>query len=335
MISLRRSVRPVAGYVTWLAIAALSWWALKTAPLGRMWAEVRGIHPAAILALAVLNLLILWLFGVRWWLVLRAGERRISSLKLAVYRLAAFGISYFTPGTQFGGEPLQIYLLNRRDGVPTAEAIASVGVDKLVELMVNFAFLVIGVAAMVKLGFFAGAVGNGALAGAALLAAMPMVYGAALCFGVAPAGWASGLLGRLVRHDAMARLALHVGDAEGQVTALCRRKPWGMAAVLAFAGGLWLLLVGEYRLMTWALGLRMSLAQVVAALATARLAFLFPLPGGLGALEAGQVLAMKVLGFDPAMGLSISLLIRARDVTFGLAGLWLGKSLAGDQRTSE
>jgi len=267
--------------------------------------------------------------------VLRAGERRISSLKLAVYRLETFGICYFTPRTQFGGEPLQIYLLNRRDGVPTAEAIASVGVDKLVELMVNFAFLVIGVAAMVKLGFFAGAVGNGALAGAALLAAMPMVYGAALCLGVAPAGWASGLLGRLVRHDAMARLALHVEDAEGQVTALCRRKPWAMAVVLAFAGGLWLLLVGEYRLMTWALGVRMSLAQVVAALAAARLAFLFPLPGGLGALEAGQVLAMKALGFDPAMGLSISLLIRARDVTFGLAGLWLGKFLAGNQRISE
>ena len=60
-----------------------------------------------------------------------------------------------------------------------------------------------------------------------------------------------------------------------------------------------------------------------------RLAFLTPLPGGLGALEAGQVLAMQTIGLDPALGISVSLLIRARDLAFGLAGMGIGARLSG------
>jgi hypothetical protein len=38
-------------------------------------------------------------------------------------------------------------------------------------------------------------------------------------------------------------------------------------------------------------------------------------------LEASQVLAMTALGFSPALGLSASLLIRARDISLGGLGL--------------
>jgi uncharacterized membrane protein YbhN (UPF0104 family) len=60
------------------------------------------------------------------------------------------------------------------------------------------------------------------------------------------------------------------------------------------------------------------------ALTVARLAILFPLPGGLGVLEASQVFAMSTLGLEPAIGLSAALLIRLRDVLLGGAGLWWG-----------
>jgi uncharacterized membrane protein YbhN (UPF0104 family) len=62
--------------------------------------------------------------------------------------------------------------------------------------------------------------------------------------------------------------------------------------------------------------------QTVSALTAARLAFLTPLPSGLGALEASQVLAMQALGLEPTFGISISLLIRLRDILFGMVGFW-------------
>jgi hypothetical protein len=70
------------------------------------------------------------------------------------------------------------------------------------------------------------------------------------------------------------------------------------------------------------------LSQAITALTAARLAFLLPIPAGLGTLEAGQVWAMGVMGFNPAAGLSISLLIRARDAALAAFGLWWGGALS-------
>ena len=64
--------------------------------------------------------------------------------------------------------------------------------------------------------------------------------------------------------------------------------------------------------------------QSVVVLPAARVAFLLPVPAGLGALEAGQVLAMQALGINPAVGIGLSLLIRSRDIIFGGLGLWWG-----------
>ena len=83
-------------------------------------------------------------------------------------------------------------------------------------------------------------------------------------------------------------------------------------------------MIAEYSLALRVLGIQLEPAQVIIALTAARIAFLLPIPAGLGALEAGQVAAMQMLGVEPALGISISLLIRARDLSLGVLGLWLG-----------
>jgi uncharacterized membrane protein YbhN (UPF0104 family) len=88
----------------------------------------------------------------------------------------------------------------------------------------------------------------------------------------------------------------------------------------------WVAMVAEYWLTLRLLGLPLNLSQAVVALTAARLAFITPTPGGLGALEASQALAMQALGFGPAAGISLSLIIRARDLFFGGLGLvWAGR----------
>jgi uncharacterized membrane protein YbhN (UPF0104 family) len=97
---------------------------------------------------------------------------------------------------------------------------------------------------------------------------------------------------------------------------------------MAFSLLTWVMLVSEYWLVLRFLDLRLTFDETIAVLTTARLAFLTPLPGGLGALEAGQAFAFQKLGFSVAEGLSVGLLIRARDVVFGAIGLALGSILA-------
>jgi uncharacterized membrane protein YbhN (UPF0104 family) len=91
----------------------------------------------------------------------------------------------------------------------------------------------------------------------------------------------------------------------------------------------WLVLLGEYWLMLRFLGIDLDLLQTVAVLTIARFAFLVPLPGALGALEVSQVFALTALGYSSAQGLSLALLIRARDLVFGGLGVLLGSALLG------
>jgi uncharacterized membrane protein YbhN (UPF0104 family) len=56
-----------------------------------------------------------------------------------------------------------------------------------------------------------------------------------------------------------------------------------------------------------------------------------PLPGGVGLLEASQALTMQAFGYSSALGISLSLLIRARDLVVGIFGLWVGGLIGARQ----
>jgi hypothetical protein len=82
-------------------------------------------------------------------------------------------------------------------------------------------------------------------------------------------------------------------------------------------------ILAEYALMLAFLGVRLGALQVVASLTALQLAFLMPLPGGLGALEASQVFALGAFGQPVALAISLTLLQRARDLLNGGLGLLL------------
>jgi uncharacterized membrane protein YbhN (UPF0104 family) len=87
-----------------------------------------------------------------------------------------------------------------------------------------------------------------------------------------------------------------------------------------------LILIGsvlDFALALRFVGLILPLADIISALTLARIAFLVPTPGGLGALEASQMLVMQALGLNPILGLSLSLLLRGRDLLMGGVGLSL------------
>jgi uncharacterized protein (TIRG00374 family) len=313
--------------LTLLALLALS--SLRSAPIDKIWAALSNLSPARLAVLIFLNLLITLLFSSRWWLILRCQGQRLPYLNLAAYRLAGFSISYFTPGTQFGGEPLQLYLLHRRHKVADATALASLTLDKLFELSGNFSFLGIGVLVLVSSSLAAPGDFR-TIAWAAILLALPLFYLLALWLGKQPA---SAILARMplawTSRKRLNQISGWVSAAEEQASALLRQKPLLGLAALLISGLTWLLSITEYWLMLNFLGAPVDLSQSISALTSARLAFMTPIPAGLGLLEASQVMALQRFGFSAAIGLSASLLIRGRDLALGLTGLWLGGWLAG------
>ena len=312
----------------WLAFPLLLWWVLVRVPTREILAVLRGLSLWAVLMLIVVNIAILALFSGRWWLILRAQGYRLPYLSLVGYRLAAFGLAYSTPGPQFGGEPLQAYLLHRWLRVPGAEAAASVILDKVLELLANFTFLLLGVGTILAMGLLPPQLQTQALLLPLGLLALPGGYLLALWRGWLPlsgiAKWAAGRFSR----DRFEQIAELIFSSETQVVRFFSASPGTILQAFFLSIFIWAALVFEFGLALHFLGIRMSLPQVITALTAARIAFLLPVPAGLGTLEAGQVLAMQALGFNPALGVSLSLLIRARDVVLGGFGLWWGGILS-------
>lgn len=298
-----------------LALAlALFAWALREVSLAELGRALSALQAWQLTVILAVNTGLIQLFTLRWWLILRAQGHRVPYLTAARYRLAAFAVSYITPGQHFGGEPVQILLLGRQ-GVPPDAALASVALDKALEIFANFTVLAGGIILLLAGGLLPGLPLPRVLPFAVLFLAATLLYLLALACGWRPLG---GFLRRAQSGPARA-----VASAEAQLGGLAARPRLLLDCLLASALS-WAALFFEFWLMLRYLGLPLGGLQLLAVVIAGRIALLAPTPGALGALEASQVLAVQALGFDPAYGLALGLLIRARDSFFTALGLLLG-----------
>jgi len=316
----------------WLLAAVLIVWAVSAVPVADLLITLRRLGLAQIAALLLINALIAASFGLRWWIILRAQGHSIPYPTLASYRLVAYSVSYFTPGPHLGGEPLQAWLARRRHGVPGPVAVSSVGLDKLLELLANFSFLLLGIVITIQTQLATAISIPVALGSGLILLAIPAMIIVALSRGRRPIiGTLAKVLPALWRHRS--RVWALAAASEAQAVILCQNQPRALWRAVAASLLVWGALLGEFWMAAHFLGVDLSLTQLLVAMTAARIAILLPVPGGLGSLAASQILAMKALGLEPSLGLSLSVLMHARDILFGLMGLWWGSMVVGGWHT--
>ncbi len=308
---------------------------MRNAPFAEIWSTLSQLRLWQIGVLFIINSGVIFAITARWWIIIRSENRTVPFLPLVRYRLSTFGISYFTPGPQVGGEPLQVYYLQKNHGLTFARSTSAVIMDKLVELLGN-SVLIVGRA-------------DGCSPGGDDLtkrdpgtrkpdpdgsrfgdSADPFV--AACIDGHYPLSSLLRAASPILGKPDWVRLII---VSERLAASFTRRRLSAVIgafffSMLALAGTLL-----EYALITSFLGAHLSLAQNLAGLTSVMLAFILPLPGGLGALEASQVYALTAMGYAPAIGISVSLLIRARDLmNAGLGVLLAGKMIRHISRGS-
>lgn len=311
--------QPLWLYAIWVAAFGMLVLSIRGIPFLELGKVVANLQPVAWLILGGLNLAIIFLLAARWWLILRAQGQRINLFRLTGYRLAAFSIAYFTPGPQVGGEPLQVHLLRSRHGLPESNAIASVSLDRLFEIIANFSFLALGLYILLQSGLFGDLPSGQALVFTLVILLIPVFYLVSLAIGKKPL---AGILNH-IRQPKWQAIRQVVEEAESLVGSFCRQKPLPLLVILLLSLFTWIGMITEYSLLLNYLGLAVSPSQAIIALTAARIAFIVPTPGGLGAFEASQMLVAEALGFSPLSGLSVSLVIRARDLVVAAVGLWL------------
>jgi hypothetical protein len=290
--------------------------------------QVAGMGTGAILILLGLNLAMLPLMTVRWWLLLRALGAPVRLSTVCAYRFAGNAVSYLTPGPHFGGEPLLVYLLRQRQDISLSPAATSVALDRILELLASIVVLSCSLIMLTVTGSgpFAG---KWALPLAVTLAAAVVALLAALCMGKRPLSRICHLFMRVcgMAHCAPTcfggPLLEALMEGEALTESLLRRHRRLFLLANLYSLGHWLGVFVEFWLMAALLGQSLSFSQLLTVVIAARLAFLTPLPAGLGVLESTLPWVTAALGLGSVPGLSLCLLIRVRDILFSLAGLGL------------
>ncbi|MBW7882298.1 MAG: flippase-like domain-containing protein [Caldilineaceae bacterium] len=320
-----------------LGAVLLLWYAVRTVSWPETLAVLNQVGWGQLAILVALNLGVLLTITARWWVLLLAQGYNLPIVDMLAYRMTVFGVSYFTPGPQFGGEVFQVVLVSRRHAVPVAASVAATTMDKIAELLPNFLFLFVGAMIAIQAQYAPSAFISNTLA---ITAGSVFALGLLLVLlwrGYHPV---AGLV-RLVLDAWPANRQRHAGvqpehravgaafyrlvyRSEEQVTWLCRERPVHLLVSLVASALSWVLMFAEFWYVAAALGMPLTFVMTVTALVVVRLAFLLPAPAGIGALEAGVVLVMAGYGYSATAAVSLVLLMRMRDVLQGLIGLWAG-----------
>ena len=290
--------RLVRWILTALAIALLVRLAMTVA-----WHDVleaaRTASPRWLVAAALVNLLTPAVRGTRWWLFLRA----VGSPSLALAIHAAYvgsGLNNVLPAS--GGDAARALLVARRSIIPAATALATLAVDRLVEVATYLA-LILAIPLFVVV---PEVVGRGKTVAALTLGAL---------------GVAGVIAARRARHRAQtAGSSKHSGRLRQHlsrfITGLVELpSPRRVAPAVGLSLIAWSIQAVTYHLVALATALPASFAASTVVMLAVNLSFLMPLtPGNVGVFQAVYAVTMVAFGVPSSAAIATALLIQALQI---------------------
>jgi uncharacterized protein (TIRG00374 family) len=315
----------------WFAlVGVLLYFALRKAPIADIGHALQHLKLWQIAAILTLNAFCYMLSTLRWWVIVEAENKHVPYFPLLSVRVSVFGVSYFTLGPQVGGEPLQVFALQRNYGLTYTHATAAVLMDKLLEFLVDFVLLAIGLAAILQARVLteSGIQLTGSLIALVFLIFWPPTHLILLYNRHYPLTALVHAIPFIRKNSKPMRF---LRATERLASTFCQRHPRRLLIALFFSilAGAGMLV--DYALMATFLNIHLPFWKMIAGWMMGWVSLLMPLPGGLGALEASQVFTLGKFGFSAATALSLTLLIRGRDMFIGGIGLLL----AGHNATSK
>jgi glycosyltransferase 2 family protein len=267
----------------------------RTPDRGVIVRALAGANPWLLALATALNAPNLYLKVVRWQAMLRVRGFRYGTGRAHVAYLTSLYLGLLTPGRV--GDVLRAQFLRHDAGVPYAEGVASVVVDRLCDLYVLAAFVAVG-------GVRYASVLTGSLAWITWAGVAATVVGPLLLF-VPGRGEAllGGLFAKLSPDRGAAGMARFLAAVRANVgRPLAITMPLTVATfVVNYAQG-WLI--------AHAMGLPLSVFDATCLLAIASLLGLLPISvSGVGVRELFFSLAFPMLGFAPAEGVTFGILV--------------------------
>jgi uncharacterized protein (TIRG00374 family) len=311
-------------FVYLLAGLALLGFVLSQTDLGDAWEHARrlGWGMAAVLAVYFFVFLA---DSLAWQLTfITHGFGGHWAFRLWKVRLVGSAVSATTPLATMGGEPVKVVVLKKRYGIGYRESVASLVLARTTTVITLVIFLTMGFLLMLDQPRLATTYKTSAGLGLALLALGIGLFFLIQRFKV------SSLTGRWILRSRLSarieRILGHVGDMEERLIRFYTRHRGRFAAALGLTLTSWLLGTVELYVTLWLLGNPVSFtdAWIIEAVTQLVRAATFVIPASIGAQEGAFVLIVGAITGQPALGLAVALVRRAREIVWILAGFALG-----------
>ena len=309
--------------VTWVIAISLAAWVFSRLPLTSIIQSAAELSLLQWLSWIVLNIVIIMIYVQRWLCLARPVGISINFRQMFMVRQAGQAVSFITPGPQFGGEPLQVVWLWKTYANPGDQALLAVALDRFYELWINFAVLFIGILVLlmtptVQLTDW----GYIALVLISVILLLTFLGWFLLFQGQRISGWLKRLASRWQDHQYLSRLDVHWEGMNTRLSEIVRhhRVSLCLALLLSILG--WTGMIAELWLLLQFFNIETSISDFVLLFVAMRLAFLLPLPGGIGTLEAAVLWVFTGLDLPETGAVALLAMMRLRDVVVLTVGLF-------------
>lgn len=308
------SILSVAGFaVLWLVLDRVG-----IERVGEVFEIFSWGYLVPILALTIASVL---LSAWRWRRILRLyGVLLPFHFEVGAY-LAGFAVSYLTPISTLGGEPLRAILLQEKAGVPLRKGASSVVIDKIAETTIWLVFIAVGAVAALWFGGLPD-ITKTVGAGIAAFGILAVLVGLVYLLAFQRARIAHKFL-RLFKWNNSPGGDLVEGIEEDVVHFfhLGNRVLWEtlLLSVLKFGAE-----VLRIVCIVAAVGKGMQGGASLVSFTVLSFSYFFPLPASLGVQEGGQAVAFDWMGMTGEVGMALSLVVRSMDtLVMALGGIFL------------
>lgn len=313
------TARKILPALFWILAFILAGFILVKLPLSTIVQEIKNLSLTQWILWISVNWSIVFFATYRWLILTNSLNLPVKFITLLMIRQAGQTVSFITPGAQFGGEPLQVFWLCKRK-IAIHNALLAVGLDRFFELWVNFGVLLLSFLLLI----FSNAINVNLQK--MLLFLLFMLFAMSL-FGWLILNQPTKILDWLKRvthhwqhHPRLQRIKTHWQQLNNDLKFVIANQKIMLSRAFIVSLLSWCGLIGELWLLLTFFNLHFDFANFLVIFVAMRLAFLLPLPGGIGTLEAAIFWSFHHLNFPESAALGVIALMRLRDAVVLLGG---------------
>ena len=279
--------------------------------------------------LSVLEFLVIFLiFSIdffiivyRWKIVLESYGYKVPYKRLIAPKASCFAVSYLTPFSRIGGEPVRAYMLKKRNKVPFIIGLASTISDKIIEFSSSLLIVLLGIFIIFIKYSISKRIGVIMLSIAGLFVLLLLIFYFTIMNNKKLFTTLIKMFGlNKIKH--LDGIEKHTIKFEGSISNffINHKKRILLLILLSTLANLFILV--NYIVAASFLGQPISFAESILIFSLTALATTFPIPGALGPYEGFSALVFSLIGAGAGFGVAFSLVTRGVELIIVALGIF-------------